>query len=52
MECFTTADGDVSFALFLLLALPGTEPLKFEGDPAEAMVEGIKRYLGRLTAET
>ena len=29
----------------LLLALPGTDPLTFQGDPAEAMVEGIKRYL-------
>lgn len=29
--------------------LPGTEPLEFAGDPAQAMVEGIHRYLDRLT---
>jgi hypothetical protein len=33
----------------LLLALPGTEPLQFDGDPALAMVEGIKQYLMKLT---
>ena len=36
----------------LLLALPGTEPLTFDGDPAEAMVEGIKRYLIEATKST
>ena len=29
--------------------MPGTEPLKFDGDPAMAMVDGIKQYLLKLT---
>ncbi len=30
-------------------ALPGTQPLTIEGDLARHMVEGIDRYLTRLT---
>jgi dienelactone hydrolase len=40
----------VNVAFLLLLALPGTEPLNFDGDPALAMVDGIKQYLMKLTA--
>ena len=39
----------MTLPLLLLLALPGTEPLEFNGDPALAMVEGIKQYLSKLT---
>ena len=39
----------MTIALLLLLALPGTEPLEFNGDPALAMVDGIKQYLLKLT---
>jgi hypothetical protein len=36
-------------AFVLLPALPGTEPMRSDGGPALAMVEGIKQYLLKLT---